>query len=155
MHRRNRLQWVYAAKNNRELEARYDQWAPQYDKDLIEEFEWVSPQVAVEPFARHVAPGARILDVGAGTGLVGERRVTAGYRDLHAMDLSPGILEIAWQKNVYGKLWQMTLGERLAFATDTFDAVIGVGVFTTGHAPAHAFDELVQSPGTVDTSSSR
>ena len=142
--RRNRVQWVYAAKNNRELEARYDQWAPEYDKDLTEEFEWIGPQVAVELFARHVAPGARILDVGAGTGLVGERLVTAGYRDLQAMDLSPGMLDVARQKNIYGQLWQMTLGEHLAFATDTFDAVIGVGVFTTGHAPAHAFDELVR-----------
>ena len=119
-------------------------WAPQHDKDLTEEFEWISPQVAVELFARHVVPGARILDVGAGTGLVGERLVTAGYRDLHAMDLSRGMLEVARQKNIYGNLWQMTLGEHLAFATDTFDAVIGVGVFTTGHAPAHAFDELVR-----------
>ncbi len=64
--RRSRVQWVCAAKNNRELEARYDQWAPQYDKDLTEEFEWIGPQVAVELFARQVAPGARILDVGAG-----------------------------------------------------------------------------------------
>ena len=95
--RRNRVQWVYAAKNNRELEARYDQWAPEYDKDLTEEFEWIGPQVAVELFARHVAPGARILDVGAGTGLVGERLVAAGYHDLQAMDLSPGMLDVARQ----------------------------------------------------------
>ena len=27
----NRVQWVYAAENNRELEARYDEWAPQYE----------------------------------------------------------------------------------------------------------------------------
>ena len=37
--RRNRVQWVYAAKNNQELETRYDQWAPEYDKDLAERFE--------------------------------------------------------------------------------------------------------------------
>ena len=48
------------------------------------------------------------------------------------------------KKNIYGQLWQMTLGEHLTFASDTFDAVIGVGVFTTGHAPARAFDELVR-----------
>ena len=116
--RRNRVQWVYSAKNNRDLEARYDQWAPEYDRDLAEEFEWISPQVAAELFARHMAPGARILDVGAGTGLVGARLVSAGYRDLHAMDLSPGMLEVARQKNIYRKLWQMTLGENLAFATE-------------------------------------
>ena len=30
--RRDRVQWVYAAKNNRELEERYDEWAG--DRDL-------------------------------------------------------------------------------------------------------------------------
>ena len=111
--RRNRVQWVYAAKNNRELEARYGQWAPEYDKDLTEEFEWIGPQVSVELFARHVAPGARILDVGAGTGLVGERLVSAGYRDLQAMDLSPGMLDVARQKE---HLWAVVADDpRRAF----------------------------------------
>ena len=43
----------------------------------------------------------------------------------------------------------MTLGEPLAYDTDAFDAVISVGVFTTGHAPAQAFDELarITKPG--------
>ena len=80
--------------------------------------------------------------MGAGTGLVGECLAAAGYPDLQAMDLSPGMLDVAQQKNIYQKVWRMTLGEHLEFATDPFDAVIGVGVFTTGHAPAHAFDEL-------------
>lgn len=140
----NRVQWVYSAKNNRELEARYDEWASQYDRDLAEDFEWISPKVAVDLLAGLVAPGARILDAGAGTGLVGERLIDAGYHDLQAMDFSPGMLEVARQKNIYRKLWRMTLGERLSFANDTFDAVVGVGVFSTGHAPALAFDELVR-----------
>ena len=38
----------------------------------------------------------------------------------------------------------MTLGDPLGFETDRFDAVVSVGVFTTGHAPARAFDELVR-----------
>ena len=147
--RRNRVQWVYAAKNNQELETRYDQWAHEYDKDLAEQFEWVGPRTAVALFAKHVPTDAKVLDAGAGTGLVGEQLVAAGFRDLHAIDLSRGMLEVARHKGVYRDLRQMTLGERLAFASDTFDAVISVGVFTTGHAPAHAFDELarVTRPG--------
>ena len=92
---------------------------------------------------------AKLLDAGAGTGLVGEHLVASGFRNLHAIDLSRGMLEVARHKDVYRDLRQMTLGERLAFAADTFDAVISVGVFTTGHAPAHAFDELarITKPG--------
>ena len=42
--RRDRVQWVYGAKNNRELEERYEEWAGEYDRDLREEFEWIAPR---------------------------------------------------------------------------------------------------------------
>ena len=142
--RRNRVQWVYAAKNNRELGTRYDEWAQEYDQDLQEEFHWIAPRVTVELFARHVPEDAEILDAGVGTGLVGEQLVAAGYRHLHGIDLSPGMLRVARGKALYRDLRRMTLGEPLDFADDRFDAVVSVGVFTTGHAPAHAFDELVR-----------
>ncbi|MCY3622897.1 MAG: class I SAM-dependent methyltransferase [Gammaproteobacteria bacterium] len=142
--RRDRVQWVYGAKNNRELEQRYDEWANEYDKDLREEFDWIAPRVTVALFGKYVAPDARVLDAGVGTGLVGECLIDAGYRQLHGIDLSVGMLAAARSKAIYRELRQMTLGEPLDFADDTFDAVISVGVFTTGHAPAHAFDELVR-----------
>ena len=142
--RRNRVQWVYAAKNNRELEARYDAWAREYDRDLVEEFDWIAPKVTVELFAKYVPQDAEILDAGVGTGLVGERLVDAGYRGLQGIDLSPGMLQVAGGKALYRELRRMTLGEALDFPDDRFDAVISVGVFTTGHAPASAFDELTR-----------
>ncbi len=84
------------------------------------------------------------MDAGAGTGLVGEALSQLGYTDLVAIDLSPGMLEEARRKQVYGEFHQMVLGETLDFETAVFDAVISVGVFTLGHAPASAFDELVR-----------
>ena len=95
----NRVQWVYASNNNQELEERYDQWATEYDKDLAEEFEWNAPQTAVDLFAKHVPAGAKILDAGAGTGLVGECLSPLGFTDLYAMDLSLGMLEEARGKD--------------------------------------------------------
>lgn len=142
--RRDRVQWVYAAKNNHELEERYDEWAGEYDRDLREEFHWAAPRATVALFSKHVARGAKILDAGVGTGLVGECLIAAGYDDLHGIDLSVGMLDMARGKGFYRELRQMTLGESLDFADDTFDAVVSVGVFTTGHAPPHAFDELIR-----------
>ena len=142
--RRDRVQWVYAAKNNRELEERYDEWAGEYDRDLREEFHWAAPRTTVALFSKYVAQDAKILDAGVGTGLVGECLIDAGYDDLHGIDLSLGMLDVARDKGFYRELRQMTLGESLDFADDTFDAVVSVGVFTTGHAPAHAFDELIR-----------
>ncbi|HAA94945.1 MAG TPA: class I SAM-dependent methyltransferase [Dehalococcoidia bacterium] len=144
-----RVQWVYGSTNNQELEERYDQWASDYDNDLATEFEWHSPQRASDVFSKYVDKAGRVLDAGAGTGLVGECLDQAGYKNLVAMDLSKGMLEEARSKNVYKEFHQMALGGTLDFATDEFDAVISVGVFTLGHAPANAFDELarITKPG--------
>jgi len=99
--RRDRVQWVYGAKNNRELEQRYDEWASEYDKDLREEFEWIAPRVTVALFGKYVAPDARVLDAGVGTGLVGECLIDAGYRQLHGIDLSVGMLDAACPGQVF------------------------------------------------------
>ena len=144
MEQQNRVQWVYSARDNQELSDRYDQWAKDYDSDLDQDFGWLGPQRAAEVFARYVSTSAHILDAGAGTGLVGEALAGLGYRDLAAMDLSPGMLEEARKKNVYGAFHQMVMGEPLDFPSDSFDAVVSVGVLTVGHAPASSLDELVR-----------
>ncbi len=144
MERRDRVQWIYSSKDNRELSDRYDQWAKDYDADLDEEFGWLGPQRAVDFFVQYVPKQARILDAGAGTGLVGALLAREGYSDMVAMDLSPGMLEEARKKNAYNDFHQMVMGEPLDYATDSFDAVVSVGVLTVGHAPASSFDELIR-----------
>ncbi|MFC2007764.1 class I SAM-dependent DNA methyltransferase [Chloroflexota bacterium] len=140
----DRVQWIYSSKDNEELEERYDQWAKDYDTDLDGEFGWLGPQRAVDFFTRYVPREARVLDAGAGTGLVGELLAKQGYNDLAAMDLSAGMLEEARKKNVYREFHQMVMGETLGFPTDSFDALISVGVLTVGHAPAGSLDELIR-----------
>ena len=142
--RQERVQWIYTSKDNKELANRYDQWAKDYDADLDEGFGWLGPQRAVEYFVKYVPQNARILDAGAGTGLVGELLARRGYKDLVAMDLSEGMLEVARKKKAYREFHQMVMGETLDYATDSFDAIISVGVLTVGHAPASSFDELIR-----------
>ncbi len=144
MERRDRVKWVYASKDNDELVTRYDQWAADYDADLKDVFGWISPEKAAKIFSNWVPKEARVLDAGAGTGLVGEALAAMGYSRIVAADLSEEMLEEARKKKVYCEYHRFILGERLAFKTDAFDAVISVGVFTLGHAPASAFDELVR-----------
>ena len=140
----NKVQWVYSSTNNQELAERYDQWAADYDKDLEDDFGWVAPQRCCEVFAKYVDKAAKILDAGAGTGLVGKILSGMGYSSLDAMDLSQGMLDESRKKNVYQGFHQMVMGESLGFSTDTYDAVITVGVLTVGHAPPSSLDELVR-----------
>lgn len=144
MKKQNRVRWVCSSPDNQELTKRYDQWAKNYDDDLRQEFEYRAPQVTAEFFTRHVPKEAKILDAGAGTGLIGEVLAKQGYHHLVAIDLSKGMLAEARKKNIYRELHQMVMGEPLDFATDSFDAVVSVGVLTVAHAPASSLDELIR-----------
>ena len=144
MNSENKVQWLYASQNNRQLEERYDDWAKDYDEDLESDFGYVIPRVAAETFERFVPKDARVLDAGAGTGLVGVELHRLGYTHIEAMDLSRGMLDVARGKGVYGDFHQMVMGGPLGFDTDSYDAAICVGVLTLGHAPAHSLDELVR-----------
>ena len=139
-----RVQWIYSSQNNSELSERYDEWAKDYDKDLSEVFGWIAPKTASDYLAKYVGPNSNVLDAGAGTGLVGLALAEHGFQNLTAMDLSEGMLKEARNKNVYKSIDQMTLGEHLDYETNSFDAVITVGVMTLGHAGPESFDELIR-----------
>lgn len=108
------------------------------------DFNYLAPERAAYIFASHVPRHARVLDAGAGTGLVGEALSELGYNQLFAMDLSRGMLEEAHKKAIYVELRQMVMGKPLDYPTNFFDAVISVGVLTVAHAPANSLDELVR-----------
>jgi SAM-dependent methyltransferase len=144
MEKQNKIEWLFSSRDNKELAERYAQWAKDYDAELERDFEWRGPQRTAGFFIKYVPREARILDAGAGTGLMGEVLAKLGYGDLVAMDLSQAMLEEARNKNVYCEFHQMVMGEPLGFATDSFDAVVSTGVLTTGHAPASSFDELIR-----------
>ena len=138
------LKKVYAASTNDELEAAYDEWADQYDSHVTS-FGWKSPAVVAGLFGRYVRnSNARVLDAGAGTGMMGELFMIMGYGDLTGIDLSNGMLSKAKKTGAYNELRQMVLGEQLYFADNYFNACQSVGVFTAGHAPATSFDEIVR-----------
>ena len=138
------LHKVYTAKNNRDLKKAYDQWAEKYDAHVTA-FGYKIPAVAAGLFGKYVTPETTpILDAGAGTGLMGSILDALGYRGQIGIDISAGMLNKANERDVYKNLHQMVLGEKLDFPSNHFGACQSIGVFTAGHAPASAFDELVR-----------
>ena len=144
-----RVRWVYSSTSPDEVRDRYDAWAANYDADLTETYDYVLPRLTAADFARWVTPTGAVLDAGVGTGLVGAELVALGFDDLLGIDISAAMLAEAAKIGVYAELHQMTLGDPLGFPDDQIDAVISVGTFTDGHAPATGLVELarVTRPG--------
>ena len=134
---------MYSARNNRELASRYDEWAEDYEDDMLS-LGYAIPAVAAGFVGRYVPSGGTVLDAGAGTGLFGSILRVLGYEDLVGIDISERMLEKAGEKDAYRRLHPMVLGEPLSFDAASFTAAVCVGVFTTNHAPPEALDELVR-----------
>ena len=139
------LDRVYGAKDIESLRRAYDEWANDYDVDLVDALGWDAPVQAAAHLARHVdLRDAPVLDVGAGTGLVGEALAAHGFQHIEALDLSEKMLATCRAKGVYCGYHQAQLGLSLPLPTDHFAAVIAVGVLTEGHAKPDCFEELTR-----------
>ena len=133
---------MYSARNNRELASSYDEWAEDYEDDMLS-LGYAIPAVAAGFVGRYVPFGGTVLDAGSGTGLFGSILRVLGYEDLVGIDISERMLEKAREKDAYRGLHRMVLGESLGFDAASFSAAVCVGVFTMNHAPPEALDELV------------
>ena len=150
--RTERIQRVYETKDYAELASEYNIWASDYDDDL-RALGFSGPRAGAETLARYAADKeVKVLDAGAGTGMVGEELARLGFRHITALDLSPGMLKTANKKSVYEKLVVGELGKPLDFETGRFGGTTCIGTLTFGHAPPESLDELVrvtEAGGTV------
>ena len=86
----------------------------------------------------------QILDIGAGSGMIGEKLRTRGFTNLVAIDLSPKMLALAEKKNIYKAMVCDSLYNwRKYFAIGQFDAAVSCSVFTPGQLKPAAFDEII------------
>ena len=126
----------------------YDEWAEDYDREMIEEQNYVAPQIASEDIVRPISPRSiadvKILDAGCGTGLVGSSLAKQGAKHIDGIDLSPGMMDVARRTGAYGSLSQADLSQRLDQPSDLYDIIVCVGTMTQGHVGPEAFDEFVR-----------
>ena len=74
----------------------------------------------------------KILDFGAGTGLVGEELTKFGFRDIYGVDINKDLLQQSQEKNCYQGLYLSNPNDddSLDFIFDnSFDAIVSAGIF--------------------------
>lgn len=89
---------------------------------------------------------ARILDVGAGTGIIGEMLQSMGYNNLDALDGCQELLDKAKEKNCYRNLFCsfVTPDQELPVEKSAYDVVVMPGVVYPAHILPTAFGQVIK-----------
>lgn len=109
--------------------AYFDDFAARFDAHLVGNLGYQVPVALAEILRAHLAPGARVLDLGCGTGLMAAA-LAGSELQLTGVDLSSGMLNRARERGIYAEL---VLGDvedvldRLPAAS--YRAVIATDVF--------------------------
>ena len=137
------------AKNDNRLTEVYRDWAKKYDYDNDHVLGTVSQPKSVNLLTTRLKDkNAEIIDVGCGTGLVGENLKAKDFIYFDGIDISEDMLEIAKSRG-YRNLFLGSLNNRLPVLDNAYDIAMCVGVFTHGHVSSEGFNELcrIVKPG--------
>lgn len=137
------------AKNDKRLTEVYRDWAKKYDYDNDHVLGTVSQPKSVNLLSTRLKDKtAKIIDVGCGTGLVGEKLKAKDFIYFDGLDISKDMLSIAKSRG-YRNLFLGSLNKQLPVLDDAYDAAMCIGVFTHGHVSSDRFNELcrIVKPG--------
>ena len=112
------------------IENLFDRYASKFEQSLVVNLSYDIPEVVRQLAVETHGSGSlgSILDLGCGTGLIGER-IRAHCTYLEGIDLSRKMLDLAKSKNVYDKLDHFDIVEYLSDAELGFDYFIATDVF--------------------------
>lgn len=109
----------------------FDDYATRFDQSLSK-LQYCGPQLIVEMLeqcAKRSWQGGDVLDVGCGTGLVGEALRPLVHR-LIGVDLSQGMLQQSRVRQVYDELHHVEMNAYMRSQPDKFDAITASDVLT-------------------------
>lgn len=142
------LKTAYSVKTPQDSVDLYARWANSYDADFARKNDYTYPDQIASIFAdRYKAGSGPVLDVGAGTGLVGQGLARRSVSPIDAIDISTEMLDVAMGKGCYRDLIVADLTRKLDIKTGTYDGIICAGTFTHGHVGPEAMDELLRVAG--------
>ncbi len=141
---------AYAMKTPEEVKDLYREWSHSYDLAFGESQGYQLPREVATAFVAAGGAGP-VLDVGAGTGLVGQVLQVMNTGPVDGIDLSQEMLDVAAMKNAYRALVACDVTRPLTQTVGSYQGVVSAGTFTLGHVGPGALENLldVAEPGAL------
>ena len=101
---------------------------------------------SVEEGGMGIARNAVCMDIGSGTGIVGQAMQNAGFTELEALDVSTNFLECVRERGFYKEHHNFFLGKGVdefpAELKNKYDVITASGVWMPGHMPNAALEDV-------------
>jgi predicted TPR repeat methyltransferase len=131
---------AYSYEKPEDLARYYDDSASQYD-DYVNQVKYILHLKVAAEYVMNVSSWGRILDIGCGTGLLGQAISNIlPSMQIDGVDISPEMLGIAKEKQnqvlnkpSYKNLFLHDVAKDWSFTNTRYDALVSSGVFTSGH----------------------
>jgi predicted TPR repeat methyltransferase len=131
----------------------YAEWASTYDEDVFGALGVTGSARIAELLVGVLAdPAQPVVDLGCGTGAVGQRLAQLAVTTIDGLDLSPEMLTVAERTGAYRSLMVGDLNDLPDDLNGTYAASVSAGTFTTGHVGPDAVPrlmDLLQPDGVV------
>lgn len=145
------LDRIYEASGDAEMRDAYDQWAEDYDKDVVGNG-YTTPARIAEAVAGFVDDrDAPVMDYGCGTGLSGVALKKAGFSTIDGADLSEKMLDVASDTSVYRNLSLVEPDAPIAPMIADYRTITATGVISRGAAPPALYGQMLDAmqPGAL------
>ena len=145
------LKTAYALKTPQDSIELYGVWAASYDDDFAKANDYQNPRQVADIFAERNSGNFPILDIGAGTGLVGQGLAAHNLAPIDALDISQPMLDVAMGKGCYRTPILADLTQSVDISDNNYGGITSAGTFTHGHVGPDAIDELIRiaKPGAL------
>ncbi|MEM9138934.1 MAG: methyltransferase domain-containing protein [Pseudomonadota bacterium] len=141
------LEGAYTLETPEDSVKLYRGWAETYDEGFAEAHGYLVHTEVARAFHDEGGEGP-VLDIGAGTGLVGE---ALGDTIADGIDISQEMLDVAAGKGLYRNRICADLTQTLAIDDAAYAGFVSAGTFTHGHVGPGCLPELMRiaRPGAV------
>ena len=135
---------AYSLKTPEDSIKHYKNTARIYDTSFAAEMDYILPFHVFDIFQANFTSTGPILDVGAGTGLLGALLKNSLSNKIDGIDISQDMLNVAQEKKIYNEAILADLTKPLCFNNNVYDGIVSAGTFTLGHVGPEALDELLR-----------